>query len=43
MSHMMSLIYLGDWASYYLAMLNGVDPSPVDRITYLKKRLSSKS
>jgi len=41
LSQMMSLVYLGDWASYYLAMLNGVDPSPVDRIAYLKKRLSS--
>lgn len=41
LSQMMSLVYFGDWASYYLAMLNGVDPSPVDRIAYLKKRLSS--
>ncbi|MEW6143203.1 MAG: bifunctional phosphoglucose/phosphomannose isomerase [Chloroflexota bacterium] len=40
LSQMMSLIYLGDWVSYYLAMLNGVDPSLVDRIAYLKKRLS---
>jgi glucose/mannose-6-phosphate isomerase len=40
LGHMMSLVYLGDWVSYYLAMLNGVDPSPVERIAYLKKRLS---
>jgi glucose/mannose-6-phosphate isomerase len=41
LSQMMSLVYLGDWTSYYLAMLNGVDPSPVDRIAFLKKRLSA--
>ncbi len=34
-----SLIYLGDFASYYLAILNGEDPTPVKRIDYLKKRL----
>jgi len=33
------LIYLGDWVSYYLAILNGVNPTPVDAITYLKKEL----
>jgi glucose/mannose-6-phosphate isomerase len=30
------LIYLGDFTSYYLAILNGVDPTPVDRIGLLK-------
>ena len=30
------LIYLGDFASYYLAILNDVDPTPVDRIGILK-------
>jgi len=33
------LIYLGDWVSYYLAILNGVNPTPVDAISYLKKEL----
>ena len=33
------LIYLGDWVSYYLAILNNVDPTPVDSINYLKKQL----
>ena len=35
-----NLIYLGDWVSYYLALLNNVDPTPVDAITYLKEKLS---
>lgn len=32
--------YLGDWASVYLAFLNGVDPTPVAEIEQLKRRLS---
>jgi glucose/mannose-6-phosphate isomerase len=40
LSHMMSLVYLGDWVSYYLALLYQTDPSPVKVIDYLKKRLS---
>ncbi|HEX7365314.1 MAG TPA: bifunctional phosphoglucose/phosphomannose isomerase [Dehalococcoidia bacterium] len=40
LSQMMGLIYLGDWVSYYLAILNEVDPTPVTVIEYLKKRLS---
>ncbi len=35
-----NLIYLGDWVSYHLALLNKVDPTPVDAITYLKEKLS---
>ncbi len=38
---MFSLLYLGDWVSYYLALLNGVDPTPVARIDRLKDALSS--
>lgn len=33
------LIYLGDWVSYYLAILNNADPTPVDAISYLKNKL----
>jgi glucose/mannose-6-phosphate isomerase len=40
LSQMMGLIFLGDWVSYYLAMLNEIDPTPVKIIEYLKKRLS---
>ena len=42
LSQMMSLVFTGDWASYYLAILNEIDPSPVKAIDYLKKRLSEK-
>lgn len=34
-----SLVHLGDWTSFYLAMLYGVDPTPVNVIDYLKRRL----
>ncbi|MBL7084514.1 MAG: bifunctional phosphoglucose/phosphomannose isomerase [Candidatus Omnitrophica bacterium] len=34
-----SLIYVGDYTSYYLAILNEEDPTPVKRIDYLKGRL----
>jgi glucose/mannose-6-phosphate isomerase len=34
-----SLVHLGDWASFYLAMLNGIDPTPVNVIDYLKRQL----
>ncbi|MFC1631714.1 bifunctional phosphoglucose/phosphomannose isomerase [Candidatus Omnitrophota bacterium] len=34
-----SLIYLGDFVSLYLAILNQEDPTPVKRIDYLKQRL----
>ena len=35
-----SLIYVGDFASIYLAFLNGEDPTPVRKIQELKRRLS---
>jgi len=41
LSRMFSLIYLGDMVSYYLAILNGINPSPVDCIENLKKELKS--
>lgn len=37
---MFHLIYLGDWVTYYLAILNGVDPTPVKKIDVLKGELS---
>ncbi len=39
LARMFSLIYLGDWTSYYLAILNGIDPTPVKVIDYLKNEL----
>jgi glucose/mannose-6-phosphate isomerase len=40
LARMFSLIYLGDWMSFYLAVLNGIDPTPVRVIDYLKGELS---
>lgn len=40
LAHMMGMVLLGDWVSYYLAMLYGVDPTPVPVIDFLKKRLA---
>jgi len=34
-----SLIYLGDWVSFWVALLEGVDPTPVARIDWLKREL----
>lgn len=39
LTRMFSLIYMGDFVSFYLAILNGVDPTPVERIAYLKKEM----
>ena len=39
LARMFSLIHLGDWVSFWLAALNGVDPSPVPVIEGLKKEL----
>ena len=35
-----SLFAVGDWASTYLALAQGIDPTPVDAITELKAALS---
>lgn len=40
LAQMMSLVLFGDYVSFYLAMLNGVDPTPVAPIDYLKSRLA---
>ena len=40
LARMFSLVYLGDWVSYYLALLNETDPTPVKVIDYLKSELS---
>ncbi|MDZ4723857.1 MAG: bifunctional phosphoglucose/phosphomannose isomerase [candidate division Zixibacteria bacterium] len=39
LERMLSLIQMGDFVSYYLAILNGVDPTPVEAIETLKKEL----
>lgn len=35
-----SLTFTGDWVSVYLAVLYGIDPTPVKMIDYLKKKLT---
>ncbi|MBC7186301.1 MAG: bifunctional phosphoglucose/phosphomannose isomerase [Calditrichaeota bacterium] len=39
LARMLSLIHLGDWVSYYLALYHGVDPTPVKNIDLLKEHL----
>ncbi len=39
-AQLLTVIHFGDFVSYYLAALNGEDPSPVANITYLKGRLA---
>ncbi|MGE5554007.1 MAG: bifunctional phosphoglucose/phosphomannose isomerase [Betaproteobacteria bacterium] len=40
LARLFSLLYHGDFTSYYLALLNGVDPTPVKVIDYLKGELA---
>jgi glucose/mannose-6-phosphate isomerase len=40
LTRMFSLIQFGDWTSYYLAILNNEDPTPVNVIDYLKAELA---
>jgi len=36
LAQLLWVVHLGDYISYYLALLRGVDPSPVPNITHLK-------
>lgn len=36
------LIYFGDWVSYWLAIIKGIDPTPIERIDWLKKELAKR-
>jgi glucose/mannose-6-phosphate isomerase len=40
LQQMLSATYVGDFFSYYLALLNDVDPSEIDTISFLKARLA---
>jgi glucose/mannose-6-phosphate isomerase len=40
LARLLSVLYLGDWVSYYLAGLYGVDPTPVEAIQRLKRLLA---
>ena len=39
LTRILSAVILGDFASVYLAYLNGIDPTPVTNIDFLKRRL----
>lgn len=41
LSQLLSMLLLGDYVSYYLALLRGVDPSPTPTILEAKERLAS--
>jgi glucose/mannose-6-phosphate isomerase len=41
LARLFSLLYAGDFTSYYLALLRGVDPKPVEAIDHLKSQLAS--
>lgn len=38
LAYVLSLVYLGDFITFYLAMLRGVDPTPIDVINQLKTK-----
>lgn len=40
LAQVMSLILFGDYVSFYLAILNRIDPTPVDSIDFVKKYLA---
>ena len=40
LAHLLTTVMLGDFVSYYLGILNQVDPGPVSPIDYLKRRLA---
>lgn len=39
LARIFSLIYIGDWTSYWLAVLQNIDPTPIERIDWLKQCL----
>jgi glucose/mannose-6-phosphate isomerase len=40
LARLLTLTLLGDWVSYYLAILRGVDPWSMDRMEALKRRMA---
>ena len=40
LAQMLSAIHFGDYVSFYLAMLYGVDPTSLEVVDYLKQRLA---
>ena len=39
LTNVFSLIYIGDFVSFYVAILNNIDPTPVKQVDYLKAQL----
>lgn len=42
LAHLWTALHFGDYTAYYLAMLYGVDPTPVDALESLKEALQNK-
>ncbi|MDY7019418.1 MAG: bifunctional phosphoglucose/phosphomannose isomerase [Chloroflexota bacterium] len=40
LAQVVSLVFWGDYVSFYLAILNGTDPTPVDSIDFVKRYLA---
>ncbi len=40
LARLLSLVHLGDWVSFYLAVVRGVEPTPIPLIDLLKERLA---
>ncbi|MDQ6859387.1 MAG: hypothetical protein M3Z65_10360, partial [Chloroflexota bacterium] len=40
LSEVLQMTYFTDYVSFYVALLNGADPSPVTSIDFLKDRLA---
>jgi glucose/mannose-6-phosphate isomerase len=43
LSEVLQMVYFSDYVSFYVALLNGADPTPVKSIDYLKDRLAKGS
>jgi len=43
LAHVLSLVLLGEYASFYLSMLNEVDPTSTDAINLMKQQLAQSS
>jgi glucose/mannose-6-phosphate isomerase len=41
LARLLSLVYVGQWTSYYLALLRGVDPWSVPLLDELKRRMGA--
>ncbi|MCK4464018.1 MAG: bifunctional phosphoglucose/phosphomannose isomerase [Candidatus Omnitrophica bacterium] len=42
LSRILSLMYIGDFVSFYLSIMYKTDPTPVERIAYLKAQLTKR-